>query len=139
MLCQSLMYMRPKAFSNQGVKEPLVKSSTRQFSGRKVYHSRRFFNWTIGPPSFTYCQPVDFRPRRVQEHWLSASTLQQRTWVPLREAVPSGWGIAGTAFSREEFTALATWNAQIVNRIPYLPYAWATWPTSFAQGMSMAA
>ena len=31
-----------------------------------------------------------------------------RTWVLLTEAAEGGWGIAGTAFGREEFTALAT-------------------------------
>jgi phenylpyruvate tautomerase PptA (4-oxalocrotonate tautomerase family) len=32
----------------------------------------------------------------------------KRTWVLLTEAAEGGWGIAGTAFGREEFTALAT-------------------------------
>jgi phenylpyruvate tautomerase PptA (4-oxalocrotonate tautomerase family) len=31
-----------------------------------------------------------------------------RTWVLLTEAAEGGWGIAGTAFGREEFAALAT-------------------------------
>jgi phenylpyruvate tautomerase PptA (4-oxalocrotonate tautomerase family) len=31
----------------------------------------------------------------------------QRTWVLLSEAAEGGWGIAGTAFGREEFAALA--------------------------------
>src|SRR5258706_15138456 len=31
----------------------------------------------------------------------------QRTWVLLTEAAEGGWGIAGTAFGREEFAALA--------------------------------
>ncbi len=31
----------------------------------------------------------------------------KRTWVLLTEAAEGGWGIAGTAFGREEFTALA--------------------------------
>jgi phenylpyruvate tautomerase PptA (4-oxalocrotonate tautomerase family) len=30
-----------------------------------------------------------------------------RTWVLLTEAADGGWGIAGTAFGREEFAALA--------------------------------
>ncbi len=30
----------------------------------------------------------------------------QRTWVLLTEAAEGGWGIAGTAFGREEFAAL---------------------------------
>lgn len=30
-----------------------------------------------------------------------------RTWVLLSEAAEGGWGIAGTAFGREEFAALA--------------------------------
>jgi phenylpyruvate tautomerase PptA (4-oxalocrotonate tautomerase family) len=30
-----------------------------------------------------------------------------RTWVLLTEAAEGGWGIAGTAFGREEFSALA--------------------------------
>jgi phenylpyruvate tautomerase PptA (4-oxalocrotonate tautomerase family) len=34
-------------------------------------------------------------------------TLAKRTWVLLTEAAEGGWGIAGTAFGREEFTALA--------------------------------
>ena len=31
----------------------------------------------------------------------------KRTWVVLTEAAEGGWGIAGTAFGREEFAALA--------------------------------
>ena len=31
----------------------------------------------------------------------------KRTWVLLTEAVEGGWGIAGTAYGREEFAALA--------------------------------
>jgi len=31
-----------------------------------------------------------------------------RTWVILTEAAEGGWGLAGTAFGREEFAALAT-------------------------------
>jgi phenylpyruvate tautomerase PptA (4-oxalocrotonate tautomerase family) len=34
-------------------------------------------------------------------------TLTRRTWVLLVEAAPGGWGIAGTAFGKEEFIALA--------------------------------
>lgn len=34
-------------------------------------------------------------------------TLAQRTWVLLSEAAEGGWGLAGTAFGREEFAALA--------------------------------
>ena len=30
-----------------------------------------------------------------------------RTWVILTEAAEGGWGLAGTAFGKEEFTALA--------------------------------
>jgi phenylpyruvate tautomerase PptA (4-oxalocrotonate tautomerase family) len=30
-----------------------------------------------------------------------------RTWVLLTEAAEGGWGIAGTAFGREEFAAIA--------------------------------
>ncbi|HYA66396.1 MAG TPA: hypothetical protein VEE84_06890 [Burkholderiaceae bacterium] len=33
--------------------------------------------------------------------------LSGRTWVVLTEAAEGGWGIAGTAFGREEFAALA--------------------------------
>jgi phenylpyruvate tautomerase PptA (4-oxalocrotonate tautomerase family) len=33
--------------------------------------------------------------------------LTRRTWVLLVEAAPGGWGIAGTAFGKEEFIALA--------------------------------
>jgi phenylpyruvate tautomerase PptA (4-oxalocrotonate tautomerase family) len=35
------------------------------------------------------------------------STQGARTWVLLTEAAEGGWGIAGTAFGREEFSALA--------------------------------
>jgi len=35
-------------------------------------------------------------------------TQGTRTWVLLTEAAEGGWGIAGTAFGREEFAALAT-------------------------------
>jgi phenylpyruvate tautomerase PptA (4-oxalocrotonate tautomerase family) len=35
------------------------------------------------------------------------STLQKRTWVLLTEGTAGGWGIAGTAFGKEEFIALA--------------------------------
>ena len=34
-------------------------------------------------------------------------TLTGRTWVILQEAAEGGWGLAGTAFGVEEFTALA--------------------------------
>ena len=34
-------------------------------------------------------------------------TLSSRTWVILTEAAEGGWGLAGTAFGREEFGALA--------------------------------
>src|ERR1700741_650551 len=34
-------------------------------------------------------------------------SLAKRTWVLLAEAAEGGWGIGGTAFGREEFTALA--------------------------------
>jgi phenylpyruvate tautomerase PptA (4-oxalocrotonate tautomerase family) len=34
-------------------------------------------------------------------------SLANRTWVLLTEAAEGGWGIAGTAFGREEFAALA--------------------------------
>jgi len=35
-----------------------------------------------------------------------------RTWVILTEAAEGGWGLAGTAFGREEFAALAAKAAQ---------------------------
>jgi phenylpyruvate tautomerase PptA (4-oxalocrotonate tautomerase family) len=35
------------------------------------------------------------------------ATQAGRTWVLLTEAAEGGWGIAGTAFGREEFAALA--------------------------------
>jgi phenylpyruvate tautomerase PptA (4-oxalocrotonate tautomerase family) len=31
----------------------------------------------------------------------------RRTWVLLTEAAEGGWGVAGTAFGKEEFAALA--------------------------------
>lgn len=34
-------------------------------------------------------------------------TLMGRTWVILQEAAEGGWGLGGTAFGVEEFTALA--------------------------------
>jgi phenylpyruvate tautomerase PptA (4-oxalocrotonate tautomerase family) len=34
-------------------------------------------------------------------------TQASRTWVILTEAAEGGWGVAGTAFGREEFAALA--------------------------------
>jgi phenylpyruvate tautomerase PptA (4-oxalocrotonate tautomerase family) len=34
-------------------------------------------------------------------------SLAARTWVILTEAAEGGWGLAGTAFGQEEFTALA--------------------------------
>lgn len=34
-------------------------------------------------------------------------SLAARTWVILTEAAEGGWGLAGTAFGIEEFTALA--------------------------------
>jgi phenylpyruvate tautomerase PptA (4-oxalocrotonate tautomerase family) len=34
-------------------------------------------------------------------------TQAGRTWVLLTEAAEGGWGLSGTAFGREEFTALA--------------------------------
>jgi phenylpyruvate tautomerase PptA (4-oxalocrotonate tautomerase family) len=35
------------------------------------------------------------------------SSQSKRTWVLLTEAVEGGWGIAGTAYGKEEFAALA--------------------------------
>jgi phenylpyruvate tautomerase PptA (4-oxalocrotonate tautomerase family) len=35
------------------------------------------------------------------------ATQPARTWVLLAEAAEGGWGIAGTAFGREEFAALS--------------------------------
>lgn len=35
------------------------------------------------------------------------ATLASRTWVLLTEATEGGWGLAGTAFGKEEFAALA--------------------------------
>ena len=37
-------------------------------------------------------------------------TQARRTWVPLTEGAEGGWGIAGTAFGKEEFAALAAKN-----------------------------
>jgi len=37
----------------------------------------------------------------------SDPSLAARTWVMLSEAAEGGWGLAGTAFGIEEFTALA--------------------------------
>src|SRR5881397_356163 len=37
----------------------------------------------------------------------SDPTQASRTWVILTEAAEGGWGLAGTAFGREEFAALA--------------------------------
>jgi phenylpyruvate tautomerase PptA (4-oxalocrotonate tautomerase family) len=34
-------------------------------------------------------------------------TLRARTWVIITEAAEGGWGLAGTAFGKEEFGALA--------------------------------
>jgi len=36
------------------------------------------------------------------------STQASRTWVILTEAAEGGWGLFGTAFGQEEFSALAT-------------------------------
>jgi len=38
---------------------------------------------------------------------ICGNSSQARTWVLLTEAAEGGWGIAGTAYGREEFTALA--------------------------------
>jgi phenylpyruvate tautomerase PptA (4-oxalocrotonate tautomerase family) len=35
------------------------------------------------------------------------ATQAGRTWVILTEAAEGGWGMLGTAFGRQEFTALA--------------------------------
>jgi phenylpyruvate tautomerase PptA (4-oxalocrotonate tautomerase family) len=35
------------------------------------------------------------------------ATLASRTWIILTEAAEGGWGIAGTAFGKEEFAELA--------------------------------
>ena len=35
------------------------------------------------------------------------ATQAGRTWVLLTEAAEGGWGLAGTAFGKEEFAALA--------------------------------
>jgi hypothetical protein len=36
-----------------------------------------------------------------------SSRTPRRMWVHLTEAAEGGWGIAGTAFGREEFTSAA--------------------------------
>ena len=38
---------------------------------------------------------------------ICGNSSQARTWVLLTEAAEGGWGIAGTAYGREEFAALA--------------------------------
>ena len=43
-------------------------------------------------------------------------SLASRTWVILTEAAEGGWGIAGTAFGIEEFTALARRAAEAKSR-----------------------
>ena len=45
-------------------------------------------------------------------------SLADRTWVLLTEAAEGGWGIAGTAFGREEFTALAAKRSSHAGRSP---------------------
>ena len=42
----------------------------------------------------------------IAEH-AADPTQAQRTWVILTEAAEGGWGINGTAFGAEDFTALA--------------------------------
>jgi hypothetical protein len=39
--------------------------------------------------------------------WLLEESQAGRTWVILSEAAEGGWGIAGTAYGKEEFGALA--------------------------------
>jgi phenylpyruvate tautomerase PptA (4-oxalocrotonate tautomerase family) len=43
----------------------------------------------------------------IVAHAAGDPSLAARTWVILAEAAEGGWGIAGTAFGVEEFTALA--------------------------------
>ena len=46
----------------------------------------------------------------VTKIWRISAAIRrkpQRTWVLLTEAAEGGWGIAGTAYGREEFAALA--------------------------------
>jgi phenylpyruvate tautomerase PptA (4-oxalocrotonate tautomerase family) len=43
-------------------------------------------------------------------------TQGARTWVLLTEAAEGGWGIAGTAFGREEFAALAAKSSAIASK-----------------------
>ncbi len=47
------------------------------------------------------------RTVRIQVLTPPGATQAARTWVILSEAAEGGWGIAGTAFGREEFTALS--------------------------------
>ena len=53
--------------------------------------------------------PVEGRPEvtAIMADICGDPTQSKRTWVLLTEAAEGGWGIAGTAFGREEFAALA--------------------------------
>ena len=54
-------------------------------------------------------RPEAAREGRDRNHGghLRRPDASKRTWVLLTEAAEGGWGIAGTAFGREEFAALA--------------------------------
>ena len=45
-------------------------------------------------------------------------TLASRTWVLITEAVEGGWGIAGTAYGKQEFAELAAKAAAAARKIP---------------------
>ena len=47
-------------------------------------------------------------------------TLATRTWVLLTEAAEGGWGIAGTAYGKQEFAELAA-KAAAARKIPATP------------------
>ena len=55
-----------------------------------------------------YATATDIDERKSAEERICGDSSQaKRTWVLLTEAAEGGWGIAVTAFGREEFAALA--------------------------------
>jgi phenylpyruvate tautomerase PptA (4-oxalocrotonate tautomerase family) len=58
-------------------------------------------------PMIDVYAPTDLFPVSADRQLAGELTAAGRTWVLLTEAAEGGWGIAGTAFGKDEFATLA--------------------------------